>query len=81
MVKVRLNKISKKIDIKEEDKVLLSTKNLINNKLDILYIETFRGKDVKNITTLLKLSNIRIYLRVYISLLKKTSLSIVIITI
>ena len=54
--------------------MLLFIKNLINDELDKLYIEVFKVKEVKEVTALLKLLNIKIFLRFYISLFKKVSL-------
>ena len=51
--------------------MLLSTKNLTNNKLNILYIKVLKVRKVKEVIVILELSNIRVYLRFYISLLKK----------
>ena len=59
------------MNIKKEDIMLLFIKNLINDKLDALYVDFFKVKEVKRITILLKLLDIKIYLRFYISLLKK----------
>ena len=80
-VKIRLNIIKKNVTIKNKNKVLLSIKNLINDKLEILYIKVFKIKEVKGVITLLKLLNMKIYLRFYVSLLKKVSLDIKIIII
>ena len=73
-VKVRLNKLKKNIDIKEDNKVLLLIKNLTNDKLKILYIKVFKVKEVRGIIILLKLLSTKIYLRFYVSLLKKVFL-------
>ena len=54
--------------------MLLFIKNLINNKLNKLYIEAFKVKEVKGIITLLKLPDIKIFSRFHVSLLKKVSL-------
>ena len=62
--------------IKKEDKVFLFIKNLINNKLNKLYIKAFRIKEVKSVIALLKLLDIKIFLRFYISLFKKVSLEV-----
>ena len=70
-IKIRLDKLKKEINIKKIDKVWLLIKNLINNKLEILYIRVFKVKEVKEVIALLKLLNIKIYLTFYISLLKK----------
>ena len=51
--------------------MLLFKRNLINNKLNILYIRAFKIKEIREVTILLKLSNIKIYSRFYIFLLKK----------
>ena len=56
--------------------MLLFIRNLINDKLNTLYINIFRVKEVREVTILLKLSNIKIYLRFYILLLKKISFNI-----
>ena len=42
----------------------------------MLYIELFKIKEVREVTILLKLLNTKIYLKFYISLLKKISLNI-----
>ena len=73
-VKIRLNKRKKEIDIRKEDKVLLLIKNLINDKLEILYIKVFKVKKVREVIVLLELLNIKIYLRFYVLLLKKVLL-------
>ena len=73
-IKIRLNKINKDVIIKNGDKVLLLIKNLIDNKLEILYIKVFKVKDIRGVTALLRLLNIKIYLRFYVSLFKKVSL-------
>ena len=75
-VKIRLDKLKKNINIKEGNKVLLLIKNLIDDKLEILYIKVFKVKEVKGITILLKLLSIKIYLRFHVSLLKKVFLNI-----
>ena len=56
--------------------MFLFIKNLIDNKLNKLYIEVFKVKEVKSVTTLLKLLNIKIFLKFYVSLLKKVLLKI-----
>ena len=75
-VKVRLNKLKKDVDIKEDNKVLLLIKNLTNDKLEILYIKVFKVKEVREITILLKLLSTKTYLRFHVSLLKKVPLNI-----
>ena len=67
------------MNIKKGNKVLLLTKNLINDKLEILYIKVFKVKEVRGVTILLELLNTKTYLRFYISLLKKVPLNIKII--
>ena len=70
-----LNKNKREIYIKEEDKILLFTKNLTSDKLNILYMKAFRVREVKKITIILKLSNIKIYFKFYVFLLKKVLLN------
>ena len=43
-------------EIQDDDKILLSTKNLIDKKLNKSFIETFQVEKIKDITTTLKLS-------------------------
>ena len=69
-----MNKEKANVNIKKEDKILLSTKNLINNKLENSYAKAFLIKEVKEVTILLKLLNIKIFSRFYTFLLKKASL-------
>ena len=59
--------------VKEGNKVLLFIRNLIIDKLNTSYVGVFRVKEVREITILLKLSDIKIYLQFYILLLKKIS--------
>ena len=61
--------------------MLLFIKNLTNNKLNNFYIKTFKIKNVRDIITLLILLNIKIFLRFYISILKKVLQLISLITI
>ena len=61
-IKIRLNKDKQNIYIKKEDKILLFTRNLTSDKLNILYVKVFRIKEIKEIIILLELSNIKIYL-------------------
>ena len=75
-IKIRLNKTKEDVNIKKSDKVQLLTKNLIDDKLEILYIKVFKIKEVRGVIVLLKLLNIKIYLRFYVSLLKKILLDI-----
>ena len=67
--------------IKKGDKMLLFIKNLMNDKLNNLYIEAFRVENVRDVTTLLTLSNIKKISRFYMFMLKKTSSSTLLITI
>ena len=46
-MKIKLNNKKKEVRIKKEDKVLLLIKNLINNKLKILYIRVSKIKKSK----------------------------------
>ena len=61
--------------IKKEDRVLLLIKNLINNKINKLYIKIFKIKEVKSVIALLKLLNIKIFLKFHVSLFKKVLLN------
>ena len=63
------------MNIKKKNKVLLFTKNLISDKLNNSYIETFKIEDVKDVTALLILLSIKTFFRFHISMLKKASLS------
>ena len=58
--------------------MFLFTKNLTKNKLNTLFIEIFKIKKIKNITILLKLSNIKMFSKFHISLFKKISQKILI---
>lgn len=58
-------------NIKKGDKVLLSIKNLIERKLDKLYIGAFKVQDVKGTTAHLRLLSTGIFPKFYISLFKK----------
>ena len=60
--------------MKNSNKVILLIKNLVNDKFEILYIKVFKIKEVKGVITLLELFNTKIYLRFYVSLLKKSIL-------
>ena len=62
-MKKRLNKEKNDINIEKRNKILLFTKFFINNKLNNSYIKTFLIKNVKKITTLLALLNIKIFSR------------------
>ena len=59
------------MNIKKEDKMLLFIKNLISDKLNTSYIDIFRVKEVKEVTILLKLLDIKIHSRFHVLLLKK----------
>ena len=61
----------KNYNIQKGDKVLLSTKNLIERKLDRLYIGAFKVQDIKGITVYLKLPIIGIFPKFHVSLLKR----------
>ena len=69
------------MSIKKEDKILLLTKNLINNKLNNFYVKAFLIKKIKEIITLFTLSNMKIFLKFHISLFKKILLFTFLITI
>ena len=81
-IKTRLKQIKKKMkekvnikrkihDIRQNDEIFLSTKNLTNKKLNKLFIEIFQIEKMKNITTTLRLSNTKIFLKFHVELLKK----------
>lgn len=80
-IKFKLNKNKINVYIKKENKILLFTKNLINDKLNILFIEIFKIKKVKDVIILFKLLNTKIFLRFYIFLFKKTPFDILLIII
>ena len=80
-MKKRLNKEKNDVNIKKGNKVLLFTKNFINDKLNNSYVKAFMIENVKNVTTLLTLSDIKTFSRFHISMLKKTSSSIFLISI
>ena len=80
-MKKKLNKENNNVNIKKKIKVLLFTRNFIKNKLNNLYVKTFIIKNVKNVTTLSTLLNIKIFLRFYTLMIKKTLLSISLISI
>ena len=52
--------------------MFLFTKNLIKNKFNISFIKIFKIKEIKNVTIFLKLSNIKMVFKFYISFIKKT---------
>ena len=58
-------------EIQEENKVLLSIKNLTKRKLNKSFVETFQVEKINDITTTLKLSNTRIFSKFHVKLLKK----------
>ena len=81
-IKVKLKQVKKKMkqrvntkrrdhEIQEEDKILLSIKNLTNKKLNKSFIEIFQVEKINDITTTLKLSNTEIFLKFHVELLKK----------
>ena len=59
--------------IKPKDKILLSTKNLTNDKLDTPYIGAFRMLNVKNIIIELSLPNTRIFPKFHVFFKKKST--------
>ena len=70
-------KVKKKLDtkknfvtIKPKDKILLSIKKLINDKLDTPYIGTFRILNMKNTTVELSLPDTKIFPKFHASLIK-----------
>ena len=58
-------------DIREENKILLSTKNLTDKKLNKSFIEVFKIKNIKKITTTLQLFKTSILSKFHVKLLKK----------
>ena len=75
ITRIRQKKMDTKktpVTIKPGDKTFLSTKNLINNKLDTPYIGAFKILNVKNTTIELFLPNTKIFPKFHVSLIKKT---------
>ena len=70
-MKKRVNIKRKDHEIQQDDKIFLSTKNLTNKKLNKSFIEIFQVEKMKSITTTLRLSNTRIFLKFHVELLKK----------
>ena len=73
-VKQRIDRKRMEVTVKEEDRALLSTRNLTNNKLKTSYIEVFKVRKVTSITVELALSKTKTYLRFHASLIKKALL-------
>ena len=71
-MKKKLNKIKNNVKIKKKNKMLLLTKFFINNKLNNFYVETFKIENVRDVTTLLILLNIKTFSKFHISIFKKT---------
>ena len=59
------------VTIKPGDKTLLSTKNLINKKLDTPFIKAFKMVNVKNTTIKLYLPNTRNFPKFQVFFIKK----------
>ena len=72
-MKQRVNIKRRNHDIQEKDKVLLSTKNLTDKKLNKSFIEIFKIKSIKRIIATLQLSETNIFSKFYVELLKKAS--------
>ena len=70
-MKQRVNIKRRDHEIQKEDKILLSIKNLTKRKLNKSFVETFQVEKINDITTTLKLSNTRIFLKFHVKLLKK----------
>ena len=70
-MKQRVNIKRKNHEIQQSDKMLLSTKNLTNKKLNKSFIETFQIEKMKDTTTTLRLSNTKIFFKFHVELLKK----------
>ena len=62
-MKKRFNKKKNNVNIKKDDKMLLFTRNLTNNKLNNFYVKTFIVKNVRDITILLTLLNTKTFSR------------------
>ena len=81
-IKTKLKKVKKKMkqrvnikrknhEIQQNDMMFLSIKNLTNKKLNKSFIETFQVEKIKDITTTLRLSNTKVFLKFHVELLKK----------
>ena len=70
-MKKRANIKRRNYEIQQDDKILLSTRNLTNKKLDKSFIETFQIEKIKETIATLRLSNTKIFLKFHVELLKK----------
>ena len=70
-MKQRVNIKRRDHDIRKEDKVLLSTKNLTDKKLNKSFIEIFKIKNIKEVIATLQLSETNIFSKFHVELLKK----------
>lgn len=70
-VKERVDKSRRNHDIQKGDKVLLSTKNLTDKKLDRPYVGAFEVQDIKGTTAHLKLPATGIFPKFHVGLLRK----------
>ena len=70
-MKERVDKKRRDYIIQKGDKVLLSIKNLIDKKLDKLFIEAFKVRDLKGVIASLELPGTGIFPKFYIRLLKR----------
>lgn len=66
-----MNKKRSLIIIKEDNRILLNIKNLINNKLKRSYIKLFKVFRIRDIIVKLRLLNIKIFFKFYILIIKK----------
>ena len=70
-MKQRVNIKRKNHEIQQDDKMLLSTKNLTNKKLNKSFIEIFQIEKIKDIITTLCFFDTKIFLKFHVELLKK----------
>lgn len=70
-IKQREDKKRLSVDIRFGDKVYLSTKNLIEKKLDPVFIGAFLVKEIKGVVATLALPNTKIFPKFHVFLLKK----------
>lgn len=66
-----MNKKRSLIIIKEDNRILLNIKTLINNKLKRSYIKLFKVFRIRDIIVKLRLLNIKIFFKFYILIIKK----------
>ena len=71
-MKQRVNIKRRDHDIREENKVRLSTKNLTDKKLNKSFIEAFKIKNIKEVIATLQFFETDIFSKFHVELLKKT---------